>query len=267
MKTRIMGILNVTPDSFSDGGRYFDVKSAVRRAGEMAREGADIIDIGGESSRPGSRRISSEEELDRVLPVVEALADAIDKPISVDTYKGLVARRALEKGAAYINDITALSGDDEMAGIISRSGAGVVLMHMKGDPETMQDSPFYRDVVGEISVYLQAAVHKAEAAGIDPAKIIIDPGIGFGKTLEHNLEILNRLAEFKKLGKPVLVGVSRKSFIGALTGKDAGGRLLGTASSVSAAVLNGADMVRVHDVAEMREVARVAEAIAERKIT
>ncbi len=260
-RTCIMGVLNITPDSFSDGGRYLDSPGAVEKAKQMADGGADIIDIGGESSRPGSERISAEEELDRVMPVIRELAGAIDVPLSIDTYKSEVARRALAEGVSMVNDITALRGSEDMARTIAEFDAGVVLMHMLGEPKTMQEEPHYDDVIEEIFLYLSDSVDLAHKAGIDPEKIIVDPGIGFGKTVEQNLVILRRLDRFKDLGKPVLIGTSRKSFIGALTGKEVGGRIFGTAASFTAAIMNGADIVRVHDVREMRDVTCIADAI------
>ncbi len=256
-----MGVLNVTPDSFSDGGRYSSIDQAVRRAVLLEEEGADIIDIGGESSRPGAVPVSAEEELRRVIPVIKSIKGAVKVPISVDTYKSEVAEGALKAGASIVNDITALNGDKDMADTIARFDAGVVLMHMKGDPESMQDAPEYDDVVEEIFDYLKRSVERATGAGIDPEKMIVDPGIGFGKTLEQNLVVLKDLSRFKELGKPVLVGTSRKSFIGSITGKDVENRLWGTASSVSLAVSNGADIVRVHDAGEMKDVVKVTDAI------
>lgn len=261
-RTRLMGVLNVTPDSFSDGGMFSDPERALERALKMTEEGADIIDIGGESSRPGAGIIGVEEELKRVLPVIKAIRKKCDIPVSIDTCKSEVARQALMEGADVINDITALNGDEGMPGVIARAGAGVVLMHMKGEPVTMQSDPVYKDVVGEIIAYLSAAVARAERSGIAPEKIIIDPGIGFGKMLAHNLAILRGLRRFKELGKPVLVGTSRKSFIGELTQRSVGEREFGTAASVSAAVMNGADLVRVHDVRNTVDVIKVTEAIA-----
>jgi len=260
-RTCIMGVLNITPDSFSDGGKYLDKEKAVQRAMEMARGGADIIDIGGESSRPGAVSISAAEEIERVIPVVEALIGKIEVPISVDTRKSEVAREVLSKGASFINDITALRADGDMAKVIADFDAGCILMHMKGDPENMQDAPHYDDVIGEISAYLAESIKLAEDSGIDPGKIIIDPGIGFGKTLEHNLLILKNLERFKELDKPIMVGTSRKSFIGKLTGKEADERIFGTAASIAAAILNGADIVRVHDVPQMREISTIADSV------
>ena len=260
-RTCIMGILNVTPDSFSDGGLFLSPERAVEKARRMAEEGADIIDVGGESSRPGSDRITADEELARVMPVIKALKQAVDVPISVDTYKSEVAREALAAGALIVNDITALRGDARMAATVAEFDAGVVLMHMRGTPSDMQEDPFYYDVIGEISSYLEESIEIAAEAGIDPEKIIVDPGIGFGKTMEHNITVLRDLQELADLGKPVMVGTSRKSFLGAITGKDPDGRIFGTAASCALAILKGAAIIRVHDVAEMRDVARVSDAI------
>ena len=212
--THVMGILNVTPDSFSDGGNYLDVQQAIVHAETMVAEGATLIDIGGESSRPGASPVPVNEELARVLPVVRALADTVDVLLSVDTYKTEVARRALEAGAHVVNDITALGSDPDMAATVAEMEAGVVLMHMKGTPRTMQQSPEYNDIVNEVRAWLKKKVQNAEAQGISPERIIIDPGIGFGKTTKHNLELLKRLSEFRTLKKPLLIGTSRKSFIG-----------------------------------------------------
>lgn len=256
-----MGILNVTPDSFSDGAKYTEPGRAVERALEMEAEGADIIDIGGESSRPGAVPVTEKEEINRVMPVLKALKKKCSAVISIDTSKSEVARMALDEGAEIINDITALSGDKRMAQVIASRGGAVCLMHMKGTPRDMQADVFYADVIKEIQEYLALAIKKAEEAGIDPAKIIIDPGIGFGKKKEHNIEILKKLACFKALSRPIMIGTSRKSFIGEITGKDSGERVFGTAATVTAAILNGADIVRVHDVDEMRSAALIADAI------
>lgn len=260
-RTCIMGILNVTPDSFSDGGRFTDVDMAVEHAVRMQDEGADIIDIGGESSRPGSGKISLDEELSRVMPVISKLKGILKVPLSIDTCKSTVAEQALSEGVSIVNDITALSGDEKMAGVIADSGAGVILMHMNGDPLTMQAAPEYRDLIGEILYYLSGAVQKAERSGISPEAIIVDPGIGFGKTLEHNLAIIKDMHLFRRLGKPVMAGVSRKSFLGKITGKDADSRSYGSAAAFTAAIMNGADIIRVHDVDKMRDVALIAEAV------
>jgi dihydropteroate synthase len=258
----IMGVLNVTPDSFSDGGKYADGKAAVARGVELAAEGAWAIDVGGESTRPGSLPVDAEEEKARVLPVISALAKKASCPISVDTYRASVAEAALDAGASIVNDITALSGDPAMAALVARRGCPVVLMHMKGTPRTMQKSPFYRELMGEVAGYLRAAIDSAVAAGVNREQIIIDPGIGFGKTCGHNLQILQRLKEFASLGRPILVGPSRKAFIGKVTGAPVEKREFGTAAAVALAVAGGAHIIRAHNVAQMREAAAVAAAIA-----
>ncbi|MFC1548465.1 dihydropteroate synthase [Candidatus Omnitrophota bacterium] len=260
-RTCIMGILNVTPDSFSDGDSYLDPERALKKVLRMVECGADIIDIGGESTRPGAERISAEEELLRVMPIIKALEGKISIPLSIDTYKSRVAREALEEGVSIVNDITALRGDQDMARTVAEFDAGLILMHMKGDPSDMQDDPRYEDVMSEICSCLSGAISMAQEAGIDTEKIMVDPGIGFGKTLEHNLIILRDLSELRKLGKPVLAGTSRKSFIGSLTGRETPDRIFGTAASIAVAIMSGADIIRVHDVDEMRDVARVVDAI------
>ncbi len=260
-KTCLMGILNLTPDSFYDGGKFNSLDRAIRRAEEMVAEGAGIIDVGGESSRPGARPISIKEELQRVIPVIKGLRKRIKKPISIDTYKSEVARMALDSGASIVNDITALRGDKEMARVLGQKGAPVILMHMQGLPQTMQKKPVYRSVVSEIISFLGNRIKKAIEDGISFNKIIIDPGIGFGKTVEHNLEIFRRLREFKILGRPILVGPSRKSVIGKILNLPPEERLEGTAALVACSILNGVQIVRVHDVKEMIQVARMAEAI------
>jgi dihydropteroate synthase len=260
-RTHIMGILNVTPDSFYDGGRYLEVEKAVEKALSMVEEGADIIDIGGRSTRPGSKEINLEEELRRVIPVIERLAPNINVPISIDTYRAKVAERAILAGAAMINDISGLNFDSDMAKVASKYQVPIVLMHIKGTPEDMQRNPVYQDLILEIINYLREAIRKALENNIDEEMIIIDPGIGFGKTLSHNLEIIRRLEEFKVLGRPILIGVSRKSFIGKILNLDVEERLEGTSSSVALSILNGACIVRVHDVKEMKRVAMVADAI------
>ncbi|MEA3369623.1 MAG: dihydropteroate synthase [Candidatus Ratteibacteria bacterium] len=260
-KTCLMGILNLTPDSFYDGGKYNVLDSAIQRAEEMVAEGADIIDVGGESTRPGARPVSIKEELQRVIPVVKGLRKRIKKPISVDTCKSKVARLALDSGANIVNDITALRGDKEMAKVLSRKGAPVILMHMQGRPQTMQKKPVYRSVISEIIGFLRNRIKKALEDGISFNKIIIDPGIGFGKTVEHNLEIFSRLREFKILGRPILVGPSRKSVIEKILNLPLEERLEGTAALVACSILNGVQIIRVHDVKEMVRAARMAEAI------
>jgi dihydropteroate synthase len=260
-QTHVMGILNVTPDSFSDGGRYLDVQQAVTHAETMVAEGATLIDIGGESSRPGASPVSVNDELARVVPVIRGLVDAVDVLISVDTFKAEVAQHALEAGAHIVNDITALCGDPAMGTVVAEMEAGVVLMHMKGTPRTMQQAPQYDNVVNEIRLWLKKKVQNAEAQGIAAERIIIDPGIGFGKTTEHNLEILKRLSEFRELNKPLLVGTSRKSFIGNVLGVPVTDRVEGTAATVCWAITNGADIVRVHDVKANVRAARMTDAL------
>jgi dihydropteroate synthase len=263
--TRVVGILNVTPDSFSDGGRFTATEAAVARARQMVEEGADWIDIGGESTRPGSDPVPVEEELRRVLPVLEALGGTLGVPISIDTMKAAVAERALAAGATIVNDVGALR-DPRMADVVAAAGAGLVLMHMKGDPKSMQRAPTYKDVVVESLRFLLKRIAIARAAGVDEAGIWIDPGFGFGKTLAHNLEILRRLGEYAATGYPVLIGTSRKSSLGALLG-DAPpeDRLEATAATVAIAIRHGASAVRVHDVREMARVVRVTDAILGRR--
>lgn len=260
-KTFVMGILNVTPDSFSEKGANFDPDTAVGRGIKMAEEGADIIDIGGESTRPGAEAVSSEEELKRVIPVIERLATKVNIPISIDTYKAEVAKRALEAGADIVNDISGLRFDPKMAETIASHKAAVILMHIKGRPQDMQVSPAYQSLIQEVACYLEESISIAEAAGIASDKIVVDPGIGFGKTLEHNLTIIKNLDAFKAMGKPLLLGTSRKSFIGRITGTEVGERTIGTAATISIGVLKGADIVRVHDVKEGVQAARMADAI------
>ena len=261
----VMGVLNVTPDSFSDGGRFHRVDAAVAHAEQLEAEGADLLDIGGESSRPGARPVSLEEELARVLPVVEALAGRIRVPLSVDTTKAEVARRSLGAGVDIINDISALCGDPEMAEVIARAEAGLILMHMQGTPATMQDHPAYTAVVEEVRDFLWARVEAAVGAGIDPERIAVDPGLGFGKTCEQSLALLGGLSAFRALGRPLVIGPSRKSFVGSVLDRPLGEREWGTAAAVAAGVLQGAHVIRVHFVAQMRDVARMAQAIRDAK--
>ncbi len=260
-RVHVMGILNVTPDSFSDGGRFLRLDDAVRRAEEMVAEGADLIDVGGESSRPGSDPVPLDEELDRVIPVVEALAKRIPAPISVDTYKAEVARRALDAGAALVNDISAMRFDPRMKELIAERGVPVILMHMLGTPRDMQISPSYEDVIGEISAFLRDRIAEAVSAGIARTQIVVDPGIGFGKRVADNLEIVRRLDAFHALGCPILLGPSRKSFIGKALDLPSEERLEGTAAVVALSVLRGAHLIRVHDVRQMVRVVRMVEAI------
>ena len=257
-----MGILNVTPDSFYAGSRLFGLDDAVHRAHAMVRDGADILDIGGESTRPGSESISEEEEIRRVVPVIRRIVDELpDVPVSIDTRKPAVAHAALEGGASIVNDVSA-GADLAMFGVVGEAGAGMVLMHMKGEPKTMQDDPSYYDVVAEVRGFLGDRVEAAVGAGIDLERLCIDPGIGFGKTLEHNLTILRDIRAFHHLGVPVLVGPSRKRFIGTLTDTDVDDRIEGTAGVVAWCAAEGVDIVRVHDVKEMTRVVRVVDAIA-----
>jgi dihydropteroate synthase len=257
----IMGILNVTPDSFSDGNRYFDPGRAIERALEMAEEGADIIDIGGESTRPFAEPVPEEVELRRILPVVERLGALLAVPVSVDTYKASVAAHVLEAGAEIINDISGFTFDEQMAEVVADAGAAAVVMHTRGRPSVMQKKTSYTSVIGEIYDSLERSLALADAAGIPASKVVIDPGIGFGKSREANLVILRRLSEFLSLGRPLLVGTSRKSFTGTALGRETGSRLYTTAATVVAAVLGGASIVRVHDVREMRDVADMAREI------
>ncbi|MBI5740907.1 MAG: dihydropteroate synthase [Nitrospirae bacterium] len=258
----VMGILNITPDSFSDGGLFFNKNAAVAHALRMQDEGADIIDIGGESTRPGAGKIMAREEIRRVVPVIEAIAHRIKIPVSVDTYKSEVANAALSAGASIVNDISGLRFDKKMAETAARHKAPVIIMHIKGTPENMQKAPVYGALIPEIADYLRGGIEIARDAGIDDDMIIIDPGIGFGKTVEHNLEIIRRLNEFTGLEKPILLGPSRKAFIGKISGGlPATERLEGTAAAVAVGIFNGANIVRVHDVKEMVRVVKVADSI------
>lgn len=261
-RTYIMGILNVTPDSFSDGGKYYSVDAAAERALQMEKDGADIIDIGGESTRPGAKRVSAREERGRVIPVIKKLKGKLKIPISIDTTKSAVARSALEAGARIINDISGLHFDYKIAKVAADFKAPLIIMHIQGRPRTMQKDPRYGDLIAEMLEYFSRGIKIARSAGVLEERIIIDPGIGFGKTLEHNLEILKRLKEFKSLGRPISVGVSRKSFIGKLLNAPVDGRLEGTQAAVCASIMNGADIVRVHDVLQVAKAAKVADSIA-----
>ncbi|GAB4418840.1 MAG: dihydropteroate synthase [Thermodesulfovibrionales bacterium] len=261
-KTHIMGVLNVTPDSFSDGGIYFNVDAAVEHGLRMVEDGADIIDVGGESTRPGSEPVEEDEEIRRTIPVIESLAKKVDVPISIDTYKSEVAKRALDAGASIVNDISGLRFDPEMPKVAAEYNVPVVIMHIKGTPRDMQKNPVYEALIPEIMDYLRISIRFAMKFGVREDMIIIDPGIGFGKTVEHNLHVLKNLHEFTLLGKPVAIGVSRKSFIGRiLDNAPPLERLEGTAAAVAVSIMNGANIVRVHDVKEMVKVARVADAI------
>lgn len=259
-----MGILNVTPDSFSDGGAHRGPEEAAARGAEMIAEGADIIDVGGESTRPGARPVPEDEELDRVVPAVRALRERTDALISVDTTKAAVAREALAAGADVINDVSALRFDPRMAGVVAASGAPVILMHMRGTPETMQSFPAYRDLFGEISAFLAERIEAARAAGIAAERIIVDPGIGFGKTAEDNLALINGLGFLEALDRPVLTGVSRKGFIGNALGLPVGDRLEGSLAAGVLCVARGAHILRVHDVRAARRAVDMADAVLSR---
>ena len=260
-RTLLMGVLNVTPDSFSDGGFFFDKEKAIAHGIKMVEEGADIIDIGGESTRPGSKSLQLEEELRRVIPVIESLAKEVDVPISIDTYKSTVAQKAIEAGAQMINDISGSHFDQSLPEIAVKEDVPIVLMHIRGTPETMQKDVHYNSLFSEILLYLKDSVQRAESAGLDPQQIIIDPGIGFGKTIEDNLLILKNLFEFRVLGKPILLGTSRKAFIGKILNAEVGNRLEGTLSTIAIGVFNGAHIIRSHDVLQARKAIAVADAI------
>jgi dihydropteroate synthase len=270
-----MGVLNVTPDSFSDGGRYLAPETAIEHGRELVAEGAAIVDVGGESTRPGAKRVTAEEELERVLPVVEGLSAARTADISIDTWKSSVAAAALAAGASIVNDVTALRFDPELAGVVASSGACCCLMHMLGEPETMQRAPRYDDVVDEVRAFLEARMRFAVSEGIAEDRLLLDPGIGFGKTVAHNLELLRRLGELASLGRPVVIGTSRKSFLGRLAAQAAGvaapvdvdARLPGTIATNVLALANGASVFRVHDVAPLRDALAVAAATLGRRWT
>ncbi|MDA1013198.1 MAG: dihydropteroate synthase [Planctomycetota bacterium] len=249
----IMGILNATPDSFSDGGQYFDAAAAVARGLALVGEGADIIDVGGESTRPGSQAVSLEEELRRTIPLIEQLAGQTSAPISIDTTKAEVARQAMAAGAEIINDISGLTFDDRMLDVARETAAGVICMHIQGTPQTMQTSPCYDDVVAEVSAYLADRVQRMEAAGIPSERVVVDPGIGFGKTAEHNVRILSNVAAFRSLGRPVLIGHSRKRFLAKVLGRPVEERSAGTIGVAIAVAAQSADIIRVHDVLPIRD--------------
>lgn len=252
-RPRIMGILNVTPDSFSDGGRWLNVDDAIRHAEQMVLDGAELIDIGGESTRPGAPPVGVDEERRRVIPVIRRLARRLRVPLSIDTSKAEVARDALEAGASLVNDVTALGGDPAMAAVVGRAGVPIILMHMRGTPRTMQRRPRYHDVGDDVCHFLRRALDDAQRRGIRPDRILIDPGLGFGKTVTHNLQLLRYLPRLATLGRPIVVGPSRKSFIGVVTGADLSERLPGTLACVAQAALGGAAIVRVHDVKAVRQ--------------
>jgi dihydropteroate synthase len=260
-RTQIMGIINVTPDSFSDGGQFFDSEVAVEHARKLVSHGADIIDVGGESTRPGSEPVSMEDELNRVIPVIEGIAHDVSIPISIDTCKSQVAKAALDAGASIINDISATRFDPKIAEVASECAVPLILMHMQGTPKNMQKNPVYKDVMGDIIEFLNERVEFAVSKGVPLEKIIIDPGIGFGKDLKHNYDIIKRLGELKELNLPILIGTSRKSFIGTTLGLDVNERLQGSLATVTMSIINGADIVRVHDVRETAIVAKMTDAI------
>ncbi|HKB51282.1 MAG TPA: dihydropteroate synthase [Solirubrobacterales bacterium] len=259
MNPKLMGVVNVTPDSFSDGGLYLDADAAISHGEELAEQGAEILDVGGESTRPGAEEVSAEEELARVEPVVAGLAQTAT--VSIDTSKATVARAALDAGASIVNDVSALRHDPEIAALCAERGAGLVLMHMQGDPRTMQENPVYDDVVDDVKAFLAERLEVAVAARVAEERIWLDPGIGFGKSLDHNLELLRRLGELRELGRPLVVGTSRKSFLGKIDGSEVDDRLGGTIASSILAAAEGADVLRVHDVAEAAQAAKVARAI------
>ena len=257
---RLMGIVNVTPDSFSDGGLFLDAEAAIRHGEALAAAGADFLDVGGESTRPGAEPVAPEEEIRRVEPVVRALAGA-GHAVSIDSSKAAVAEAALDAGASVVNDVTAFRGDPDIAALCADRKCDVVLMHMLGTPRTMQEDPRYDDVVDDVKAFLAERIEHAVSAGVGEDRIWVDPGIGFGKTLEHNLELLRRLGELRDLSRPIIVGTSRKRFIGALTGREADERIGGTVASNVMALAAGADAFRVHDVAEVRDAITVAEVL------
>lgn len=260
-KTHIVGILNVTSDSFADGGRYLEKDKAIEHGLAMARDGAEIIDVGGESTRPYSKKISANEEIDRVIPIIQALSKELRIPISIDTYKAKVAQQALQAGASMINDISALRFDPHMISVAAEAGVPVILMHVKGTPADMQDNPTYNHLIPEILDFLENAVDRAAEGGISKDLIIVDPGIGFGKTFHHNLEIIKELMQFSSLQCPILLGTSRKAFIGHILDKEAHERDTGTMATIAAGVLNGAHMVRVHNVKKTLETVKIIDAI------
>jgi dihydropteroate synthase len=260
-RTHVMGVLNVTPDSFSDGGRYFGPDRAVEHGLQMARDGADIVDVGGESTRPYAKRLTCSEEMDRVIPVIEALKRELSIPISIDTYKSEVAQGCLNAGASIINDISALRFDPHMASVAAQGDVPLILMHMKGTPENMQENPLYHDLISEISEFLKDAIDRCVAAGVREDLILVDPGIGFGKTFDHNLAVIKELSRFKSLGRPILLGTSNKAFIGHILGKGVSERETGSMATVAAGVMNGAHIVRVHNVKKTVETVRVIDAI------
>jgi dihydropteroate synthase len=259
MNPKLMGVVNVTPDSFSDGGLFLDAEAAIAHGRELAEQGAEILDVGGESTRPGAVEVSAEEELARVLPVVRGLAGIAT--VSIDTSKAAVAEAALDAGASIVNDVTALRRDPGIGTLCAERDAGLILMHMQGDPRTMQEDPSYDDVVDDVEAFLAQRMEAAIGVGVAEELIWLDPGIGFGKTLDHNLELLRRLGELRELGRPLVVGTSRKSFIGKIDGSDVDDRIGGTIASSVLAAAEGADVLRVHDVAETAQATRMTSAI------
>ncbi len=264
-KTHLMGILNITPDSFYDGGKYSSLSQAEKRAIQIEEDGADIIDIGGVSTRPGSQAPDEEEETKRVIPVIKKIIKEINIPISIDTYRAEVAKKALDLGVSIINDVTALNGDAKMAKVVAEYNVPIILMHMKGKPSKMQETPYYENVIQEISQFFKARIDFSVARGIKEENILIDPGIGFGKRLKDNLDIIRELKKFTIFKKPIVLGVSRKSFIGKVLDLPPEKRLFGTAASVTAAIMKGADILRVHDIAEMSQVIKITDAILKKK--
>lgn len=266
-RTQVMGVLNVTPDSFADGGRYMKEETAIAHGLAMAAEGADILDVGGESTRPFAEQVPAEEEAARVVPVIEALAREVDIPISIDTTKAEVARAAFQAGASILNDVSALRFDPVLPELAAEAGVPVVLMHMKGEPRNMQKDPTYEALIPEVSAFLEDAVQRAVEAGIARERILIDPGIGFGKTFDHNVQLLRDLSELSKLGLPVVLGCSRKAFLGGILGKEPDGRDVGTMAAVATGILNGAHVVRVHNVEMAVDTVRVIDAIQRGSVT
>ncbi len=261
-KTLVMGIINVTPDSFSDGGKYVKIKNAINHAKKMVNDGADIIDVGGESTRPGADEVSISEELRRVIPVVESIRSNFpDLLISIDTTKSVVAHEAVKAGADIINDVSGLDSDIDMVGMVANLKVPIIIMHMKGNPRNMQINPKYKNLIGEITSFFEKKIKIATELGINRNLIIIDPGIGFGKTINHNFEIISKLKEFSKLDLPIMIGPSRKSFIGKTLNLPVESRIEGTSAAITASILNGANIVRVHDVLEMKRVAEITEKI------
>ena len=259
-----MAILNVTPDSFSDGGEFNTLDAAVIRGVQMQEEGADIVDVGGESTRPGSDPVSEQQELERVVPVIQELSKKLSVPISIDTYKSMVAAAALKAGASIVNDISGCRFDEAMASTAASFGAGLVLMHIKGEPKNMQRDPHYKNLMQEIFDSMQESINIAQAGGVGPAHIVIDPGIGFGKQLKDNFQILRELSIFQNLRRPILVGPSRKSFIGAISNLPPTERLEGTIAATTAAIINGANIVRVHDVKQIKRAVEITDAIIDK---